>query len=148
MKIDESNNMTISSGDEVVFKGIYYQVPDWYDDQPVVFTKPFLYYSEGNWESILDDICIDLCVNDGFQIDDESIVEDDIRWSGKSSNSIKRAISKALKTGKSAYSSVYNEVFECKVRFYEEPENPDKPYDEEDNPMEMKYEIVERKVVN
>lgn len=116
------------------------------DDQPVVFIKPFLYYTEGNWESELDDICINLCIDGEFQFQNESKVEDDINWSGKSSKSIKRVISKALKTNEKPYKSVWSEVFDCKVEFYEEPENPKLPLGN-DNPIEMKYRIIEQKVV-
>lgn len=139
--------MTVKSGDVVIFRGIYYHVPDWWDDQPVVFTKPFLHYTEGNWEYELDDICINLCVDGGFQFQNEYSAEDDINWSGKSSKSIKRAISKALKTNEKPYKSVWNEVFECKVKFYEEPMDPELPADEEENPMEMKFEIIEQKII-
>lgn len=141
------NIVSIKSGDIITFTGIYYHVPDWMDDQPVVFTKPFLHYTEGNWESELDDICINLCVDGSFQFLNEAATEQDINWSGKSSKSIKRAVSKALKTNEKPYKSVWNEVFECNVEFYEEPMNPEQPFDEDENPMEMKYRIIERRVI-
>lgn len=139
--------LTVKPGDVLTFQGIYYHVPGWMDDQPVVFTKPFLHYTEGNWEYELENICIELCVDGEFQFDNKSIVEDDIQWSGKSSKSIKRAINKALKTNEKPYKSVWNEVFECDVRFYEAPMEPDKPVDEEENPMEMKFEIIRQKTI-
>lgn len=139
------NKLTIKSGDVVVFKGIYYHVPGWMDDQPVVFTEPFLLYTEGSWEYELDELCISLCVDGCIKYDDE--MESDIRWSGKSSKSIKRAISKALKTNEKPYKSVWNEVFVCSVEFYEEPEDPKIQFDEERNPIVMKYRIIERRTI-
>lgn len=148
MELNKENLiMTVSAGDEITFKGIYYHVPGWMDDQPVVFTKPALHYTEGNWESEIEDICINLCIDGDIQFDNESSVEDDINWSGKSSKGLKRVIAKALKTGEKAYKNVWSEVFECKVRFYEEAAEPDRPVDEDENPIEMKFEIVEQKVV-
>lgn len=140
-----ANKLTVKSGDIVTFKGIYYHVPGWMDDQPIVFTEPYLLYTEGNWESELEDMCINLCVDGCINFYDD--VERDINWSGKSSKSIKRAISKALNTNEKPYKSVWNEVFVYKVEFYEEPENPESPFDEENNPMEMKYRIIERRTI-
>lgn len=143
----ENYVLSVKSGDVVTFRGMYYHVPDWMDDQPVVFTKPFLHYTEGDWESEIDSICIDLCVDGKYKYQKEWDVENDIRWSGKSSKSIKRAIAKAFKTGEKAYASVWNEAFECKVEFYEELMDPSSPYDKDENPMEMKFKIIEQKVV-
>lgn len=142
-----TSDIKIKSGEIVTFQGIYYHVPGWMDDQPVVLTKPFLHYTEGNWEAEIDDICISLCIDGNFQFEEESVAEDDIEWSGKTSKSIKRAISNALRTGEKPYKSVWNEVFECKVEFYEEPEDPRIPVNEDENPLEMKYRIIEQKVV-
>lgn len=110
----------VKVGDRFTFLACYFQVPGWWDDQPCVLLSPILEYNEGHPWAVIENALINLVCDGELESEDADSVEECLKWAGKSIKSVKRAVSKALKTGKKPYKDVYSEILKMEVEIVED----------------------------
>jgi hypothetical protein len=83
--------------------------------------SPVIKYDErDSVGSLVEDFLIDLCVDRECQSDEAEYVDAQLWWVGKSIQSVKKRIKRALKTGEQLYKSSYSEILSVYVEFYED----------------------------
>ncbi|MEG2276656.1 MAG: hypothetical protein RSA53_05405 [Odoribacter sp.] len=116
------NIRDIKEGDNFTVVACYFQVPDWMDDQPCIILSPVLKYDESNGAySTIEDFLIDV-VTQSVDSDEKEFVDEQLKWVGKSLKSLKRVVSKSLKTGEKPFKSVYSEVVKMVVDIIKDEE--------------------------
>ena len=119
---EKMKKFTVSDGDEIVITSCYFQIEDWSEGSPVVILEPCLVYREDvSCESLIEDFLEDLVCCNGVDVGDEEIVDEDLRWAGKSLKSVKDKVKKGLKEGKKPYKGTYSEIVQKKVQFFMNP---------------------------
>lgn len=113
----------VKLGDKFKIIACRYNVPEWSEGSPCVILKPCLQYCENSSvESVTEDFCIDVSVDEQYESHDEEDVKDSLEWAGTSLAAIKRAVNKALKTGKNPYKNRFFEVVEEEIEIIHDPD--------------------------
>ena len=119
MKPKKIENVKV--GDRFTLLACCFPVPDWMDDQPCVLLSPVLRYDETmSADSTIEDALEDLVVEGKLESGNIDCIEEQLNWVGKSLKSVKRAVSKALKTGKKPYKSVYSKILQIEAEIVED----------------------------
>jgi hypothetical protein len=112
--------ITIKPGDIITVTGLYFQVPDWRDDQPCVLLSPVIEYRESSSaDRYIEDFLIDVVCNGYYENDDLASVDESLKWAGKSLQSVKKAVRKSLKTRQKPYKGMYSEIISVDVEIIE-----------------------------
>jgi len=124
--------MKVKNKDVIEFVAIEWHEPQWEFDHPTVVLSPVISYSPNgeSSEKMIEDICIDLCIN----ADDETDMEDEDvskefewrRWNLKTM----QKVAKARLAGKDDWKSKYARVTRQKIKFFQKD-------------GELQFEVVE-----
>lgn len=111
----------VKLGDKFKIIACRYNVPEWSEGSPCVILKPCLQYCDSDSiERVVEDFCIDVSVDEQYESHDRDEVIDSLEYAGTSLSAIRRAVNKALQTGKNPYKNRFFEVVEQEIEITED----------------------------
>lgn len=135
----KKKRVDVNVGDKIKIVSCYYQIPEWSEGSPCVTLSPVLRYDESSdLTNLIEDFLIDLTIH-GYAVNhDIEYIKESIKWSGKSLQSLKKHVNKAIKTNHAPYKRTYSEVRITEVEFIEH----------EDDKGDLYWEIISETIIN